>query len=194
MLKDKIIKNNKKRGFTLIEMMVAVSIFVIVAFIVVSALLTMSYAYKKSLGMRLLMDNFNFSLQSMSLNIREGVKYHLPSPGCNLGDDKYSCIQFEPVDSWLTGLNSRTCYSFLDEEGKGSVRRCEGGTCPCSNNSSRLTSPDIDVDMLIFSFFDNNGHQREAVKIMISGTAKTNARDETSFFIQNTVSQRSASE
>lgn len=189
MFKNQIIKNNKNNGFTLIEMMVAVSIFVIVAFIVVSTLLTMSYAYKKSLGMRLLMDNFNFSLQSMSLNIREGVGYYLPSD-CVSGD-KSTCIKFEPVDSWLTGIGEKACYSLSEEGDKGSLLRCDGETCPCPEGSSRLTSPSIDVDVLSFFILDTNV-QRKAVKIMISGTAKTNARDETSFFIQNTVSQRSA--
>lgn len=180
-----------KSGFTLIEMMVAVSIFVIVAFIVVSTLLTMSYAYKKAQKMRLLMDNFNFALQAMSLTIREGVDY---KPACD-GD---RCIKFKPIDSWLEGGNDYICYNFIDgsESEKGYIERCLGDgnlACPCSGNAVRFTSPDIDVDNLSFVINDDgpisqNGLNK--VKILISGEAGTAPREKTSFFIQNTVSQR----
>lgn len=182
-------KRTKKTGFTLIEMMVAVSIFVIVAFIVVSTLLTMSYAYKKAQKMRLLMDNFNFALQAMSLTIREGVDY--------IGEND-NWIKFKPIDSWLEGENNYICYSFHSdsETDKGYIEKCSGDinlSCPCSGSGVRFTSPDIDVDKLSFSindsgFVSQNGLNK--VKIMVGGEAGTVPREKTSFFIQNTVSQR----
>ncbi len=181
-------KNNKKfnktRGFTLIEMMVSVSIFVIVAFIVVSTLLTMSYAYKRAQKMRLLMDNFNFALQSMSLNIREGKKYSLCLDG--------SCIKLKTLNG------PEMCYS-LETIGSGSdkrgyIRECtldNNVSCPCVNRGSRLSSADIDVNKLNFTLLDPNPNiQLKAVKIMIGGVAGAGTRASTSFFIQTTVSQR----
>lgn len=189
-----IIKRHKnQKGFTLVEMMVAVSIFVIVAFIVVSTLLTMSYAYKKAQKMRLIMDNFNFALQAMSLNIREGIGYE----SCNSGDN--SCIKLVPIDSWLAGGNTPTvCYSLEPEDSangiNGYIEKCSGA-CPCndSNDSiSRLTSPDINVQILKFIINDGTGPNlaRNKVKIIISGEAGVLAREKTDFFVQNTVSQR----
>lgn len=170
-------KLKRQQGFTLIEMMVSVSIFVIVAFIVVSTLLTLSYAYKKAQKMRLLMDNFNFALQSMSINIREGINYQFP---CGNSD----CISFVSVDNWLQGNNSRICYS-LDNK---IIKKCQG-ICPCSSNSSNLTSPDISVEKLSFKF-EQSSSARKLVKILINGSAGKNDKERTSFFIQNTIVQR----
>jgi prepilin-type N-terminal cleavage/methylation domain-containing protein len=175
-----MVKFKDKKGFTLIEMMVAVSIFVIVAFIVVSTLLTMSYAYKKAQKMRLLMDNFNFALQSISLGIREGTKYTV---NCAGGD----CFSFTPINSDSDAY--KVCYSLEGEK----IRKCEGvGTsCPCSDKGNDLTSPGIRVDKLQFIDIDNYpDSDKHLVKILISGEAGTQPREITSFFIQNTVSQR----
>ncbi|MFA5291131.1 MAG: type II secretion system protein [Candidatus Paceibacterota bacterium] len=170
---------NKKHGFTLVEMMVAVSIFVIVAFIVVSTLLTMSYAYKRAQKMRLLMDNFNFSLQSMSLNIREGINYN--NDHCSAAED---CIEFLPIDSWLNNESQTVCYS----KNSTSVKKCFGA-CPCQEDELDIISPEIQVDSLKFNIVGEGGTLKK-VKIIISGMAGTAPRERTDFFIQNTISQR----
>lgn len=176
--KNKFNKESKQ-GFTLVEMMVAVSIFVIVAFIVVSTLLTLSYAYKKAQRMRLLMDNLGFSLQSMSLNLREGVNYSKPSE-CPNGE----CIQFKPIDSLLLGENKNVCYIFDSSNQK--IKKCEDG-CPCVGESSDLISPEINITKLKFEVLE--GVQKKAVKIMVAGESGK-GREFTDFFIQTTVSQR----
>ena len=66
-MKIKMKTISKNRGFTLIEMMVSVSIFVIVALIVSGVLVQLSAAYKKAQAMRLLMDNLNFALEKINL-------------------------------------------------------------------------------------------------------------------------------
>ncbi len=180
-LKTKFNRRKSQAGFTLIEMMVAVSIFAIVAFIVVSTLLTMSYAYKKAQKMRLIMDNFNFALQAMSLGIREGVNYKM-EPFCSIADNYYSCFQFSPVE----GGGDNVCYDFKEggPNTRGFIARCE--TCPCGDSFSRFTSPDIDVKDLRFL---KTGSFSNKVKIVLSGEAGR-GRELTEFFIQNTVSQR----
>ncbi len=190
MLKNKTnnlsMKLKTRRGFTLIEMMVAVSIFVIVAFIVVSTLLTMSYAYKKAQKMRLIMDNFNFSLQSMSLGIREGTAYQ--TVGCSPAG---TCFGFKPVDAAFDDTISDACYSLGQIiSGKGTILKCSG-SCPCTAvEENRFTSSDINVTNLNFiTTTDEVGLLRSKVKILIQGTAGT-GRELVEFFIQNTVSQR----
>ena len=183
--KDKLNKKglalSKSKGFTLIEMMVSVSIFVIVAFIVVSTLLTMSYAYKKAQKMRLLMDNFNFSLQSMSLDIREGINYD--NSTCDAEND---CIQFVPIDSWLgNGTLSPICYYLSGTNVKKYIGECS----PNLTDGLDIISSGIAVDKLKF-YIEEDPNTLEKVKIIISGTAGNNSRELTSFFIQNTVSQR----
>ncbi len=172
------------RGFTLVEMMVSVSIFVIVAFIVVSTLLTMSAAYRKAQAMRLLLDNFNFVIQSMSLGIREGVNYRQGSL-CSTAD---SCIQFLPIDAWMASpMGDPVCYDYISP----TIYKCTA--CPCSdvNTRTQIVSGDIIVDKLQFDIF-NLGvpNKKKLVKIRIGGKTGKTSKDLSSFFIQNSVSQR----
>jgi len=187
MVVNKMIKffNNKKRGFTLIEMMVAVSLFVIVAFIVVSTLLTLSYSYKKAQSMRLLMDNLNFTIQSISLNLREGIKYN-DGGVCSDG----SCVKFVPIDVWFGKSGPLTasdfsCYSQTNDN-KG-IEKCTG-SCPCSGSGQKIVSPEIDIQKLNFEVTGNG--DRKKVRILIKGLAGS-GKNQADFFIQNTISQRS---
>jgi len=60
----------KKNGFTLIEMLVAVSLFVFVMLIGVGVLLSIIDANRKARALSSVMNNLNFALESMSRNIR----------------------------------------------------------------------------------------------------------------------------
>jgi len=177
----------KTKGFTLVEMLVSVSIFVIVAFIVVSTLLTMSYAYKKAQRMRLLMDNLGFSIQTLSLNIREGVGYSQSDCSPNEAE---GCFEFQPLDSWLSNESANVCYRryVREDNGPGGILKCNSSCSSCSVNSgSDIISPEINITKL--QFIETSGNQKSLVKIMIAGEAGAN-RDFTDFFIQNSVSQR----
>ena len=164
-------KKNRGKGFTLIEMMVSVSIFVIVAFIVVSTLLALSYAYKKAQKMRLLMDNLGFAMQSISLNIREGNNYN--QSGCSRPND---CLAFKTIDN-----ATPVCYSFLATK----IKKCT--SCPCNIGDTDMVAPEVEISQL--SFYQTGDHSRNKVKIIIAGTAGK-GRELTNFFIQNTVAQR----
>ena len=63
------------KGFTLIEIMVAVSIFVVVALIATGAFITANQINQKAQAIKLIMDNLNFALDSMSLKIRKGTVF-----------------------------------------------------------------------------------------------------------------------
>lgn len=72
MQKSKV-KINK--GFTLIEIMVAVSIFISVMMIVIGALLMLNNANRKAQALRVVVDNLNFALEDMTRNIMTGSEY-----------------------------------------------------------------------------------------------------------------------
>jgi len=65
-----------KRGFTLIEMMVAISLFAIVMTVSVGALLSLVDANRKAQAMQSVMNNLNIALDGMVRNIRMGTAYH----------------------------------------------------------------------------------------------------------------------
>ena len=70
-------KNNKQnKGYTIIETMIAVSLFVVVILSGMSALLNANLLHNKSSNMRSIMDNLSFILEDMSRNIRTGYNYH----------------------------------------------------------------------------------------------------------------------
>ena len=68
------IQHNKK-GFTLVEMLVSVAIFLVVMVISVGMFLTMTDAERKSRDLRLAMDNFSVVLEDMIRSIRTGYDY-----------------------------------------------------------------------------------------------------------------------
>lgn len=79
-MKSKIIKN-KNQGYTIIETMIAVSLFLVVTMAGMTALLNANLVNKKSQNMRSIMDSLNFIMEDMSRNLRVGYNYHCISSG-----------------------------------------------------------------------------------------------------------------
>jgi type II secretory pathway pseudopilin PulG len=77
-------KNNKiNTGYTIIETMITVSIFLIVVVIGMGAILNTNLIHNKSQNMRSIMDSLSFIMEDMSRNIRTGYNYRCVS---NLSD------------------------------------------------------------------------------------------------------------
>lgn len=129
-------KNNK--GFTLIEMMVAVSIFAIVALIVSGTFVILAQSYRQIQINRTITDNLNFALDSLTLQLRYGGEYTV------LGDS----ISFEEYR-----INEEGRYAFrkigysYDGENK-TIKQCTGDSL---DNCVSFISPEIEVDSLNFT-------------------------------------------
>ncbi len=67
--------NKTQRGFTIIEMMVAVSVFTVVVMSGLGALLNANFVYQKTQNMRSIIDGMSFILEDMSRNLRTGYHY-----------------------------------------------------------------------------------------------------------------------
>ena len=74
---------NKQKGFTLLEMIVAIGIFTIVMLIGVTALITTVQAHRKSAALQTVLQGLEFSLDSIARGVRTGTIYHC-------GDDSLS--------------------------------------------------------------------------------------------------------
>ena len=68
--------NNKKGGFTIIELMISIALFIIVVMTGIGALLNASFIHHRAQSMRGIMDNLNFVMEDMSRNLRTGYHYH----------------------------------------------------------------------------------------------------------------------
>jgi len=65
-------KTNLQSGFTLIELMVSVSIFAIVTVIVSGSFITLAGIYRQVQANRAIINNLNLAMDTMTLQVREG--------------------------------------------------------------------------------------------------------------------------
>lgn len=163
-------------GFTLIEMIVAVSLFTVVIFVSIGALLAISDASRKASSLRAVMDNLNFALESMSRNIRTGTNYACAGIGnCTSGG---------------------TEFSFIDQRGATVTYRYDTGTMGIqvrkdSGAFRGITSAEVQIEGLTF-YVAGVGVDSKQPRVIITarGVAGLKERIKTNFSIQTTVSQR----
>lgn len=178
-----------ERGFTLIEIMVSVSIFVIVVIIAVGALISINDANRKVQSMRALMDNLNFALENISRTLRTGSSYHCGVTGTITA----------PQDCAVTGSD------FVAFEGaNGSklntqdqiVFRLSNGQIQRSVDSGAtflgLTSPNIVVTRLQFYVSGTAAldAKQPRILLLIGGTADAGKGLVSEFHLQTVVSER----
>ncbi len=160
-------------GFTLVELMVSVSIFAIVTLITSGSFIVLADIYRKTQTNRAVIDNLNLAMDTMTLQIREGKNY----------DDDGNKFTF---DSYIVNADGdyvldKTISYELDEE-RGVLEECVGGEC------SDLTSDnEIFIDRLEFIRANETPTK---VTIVVDGTATNKEGRQTEFLLQTTLSQR----
>ena len=168
--------NKVQKGFSLIELMVSVSIFAIVMLIGTGAILAIVNGNKKNQGMQVAISNLNYAVENMTRNMKTGRNFNL------VGGNNDS-ISFTTTD------NEDVIYSLdQNDPNHGRLMLKEGTSDPIA-----VTAPEIDIDDLKFTTIgtgSNDGLQ-PAVIILINGTAKNVKGDlQTSFSIHTSVTQR----
>ncbi len=115
----------QQRGLTLVEIIVAIGIFMVVVTIGMGALLSTNVAYRNTQASREVYDSLAFALETMTREIRVGTNYNCGTTDggdCSLGQ---SYLSFTPADSTVAssimayGLNSdssRIIQSINDED------------------------------------------------------------------------------
>ncbi|MEI6580965.1 MAG: prepilin-type N-terminal cleavage/methylation domain-containing protein [bacterium] len=96
----------KKDGFTIIETMITISIFLVVLMMGMSSLLNASSIFQKSKNQRSIMDNLSFIMEEMSRNIRTGYNFICVPPGNTIiiSNTPKSC----PAGGWALVFESAT--------------------------------------------------------------------------------------
>lgn len=194
----------KRGGFTLIEMLVSISIFVLVAFTITSTLIAVSEANRKAQELKQIMDNLNFSVQGMVLRMREGSDYTCantnaipdnPEDGgkeCG-GDGKGNAIVFyDPTPADSNNPNGVAVKYYLDTFDKpsgetGGIVKVEG--INNSNESFNITSEEVDIKLMTFQVggIGNSTTDRPYVIIEIVGEARLRSGESTSFTLRTFV-------
>lgn len=190
-----------KTGFTIIEVMVSISLFLVIVMSGMTALLNANLLSQKSRDMRSIMDSLNFAMEDMSKNLRTGYDYYcittstipegvqLPSSCIGGGGG----ISFKPQD-YKTN-NYPLIYYLGMVNGKHSIFKM---TKREPYPGTAITPGELDVTTFSFSVFgaeppnpDGTGdHQQPFVVIKLIGNILGKNGATTPFSLQTSVSQR----
>jgi prepilin-type N-terminal cleavage/methylation domain-containing protein len=158
-------------GFTLIEVMVSVSIFVIIITIGIGSLLTVNRALQKSRIERQAIDSLSYAMDTMTRRIRTGTNYD-PSQG------EFRFIEQNDTADGNNGTGQLVIFDRgVDNNDYGFIRL----------NGDKITPPEINITNLSFTVM--RGNVQPLVLISIKATIK-NQDQESVVAIQSAVSQR----
>lgn len=190
------IKNNNQRGYTIIETMIAVSIFLIVVMIGMGALLNANSLHHRSQNMRSIMDNLSFIMEDISRNLRTGYNYHcgdsfsIETPlSCASGD----IIYFEKSDG--DAEDNTDQYGYKIDLAQNATDYAIYRTTDGGGTWILLTSEEIKIDATNSSFIISGAEpvvsdaQQPFATIRLIGNILYKT-DSTPFSLQTSVSQR----
>lgn len=183
-------------GFSLIELLVSLTLFTVVMTMAVSALLVLIDANARAQNMQDAMTNLTFALDSMSREIRTGYGYYCSDslPDSIDVDSTRDCSQgsglsiVEGGSSLTEGTGSpRIGYRFAD----GRIERRVG-----TGSWLALTADDVTVDGMYFTVSGSDTYSstsdtvQPTVTIFVEGQAGVDPDQATDFSLQTTVTRR----
>lgn len=198
--KSQQLEKNKNQGFTLIEVMVSMSIFVMVVGMAVGTVIAMVDANAKAQNMQQAATNLSFALDSMSREIRTGTYYY----GINSNSDGSNVVSAK--NSNTRDCNGCTAMSFI-EAGESLTASCTGsgsgriayrhqGTAIqrriCDRTWEDITAPNVLVDTFTFTVdhTDRTDRQSPLVTIFIDARVDGVALADASLQLQSSVTQQ----
>jgi len=168
------IGTSSKTGFTLIEMIVAIGIFTLVAVAAVSALVSVIDANERSRSLAQANNNLDFSLQTMVREIRNGFAY-----GCDTTDPSTTEECEEPTFGFVNAERDKVIYRLNGDQIEREV-----------NNTQVLTPSAVTVNHLEFAVVgadDDTEQSRVVITIQATVGNGDNAR---TVNLQTTATQR----
>ena len=194
---------SREGGYTIIETMIAISLFLIIIMSGLGALLNANVLHKKSQDMRSIIDSLNFVMEDMSKNIRTGSSYHcfnlddtIPtSPPADIASPK-SC---ENGDGWGIAFDYQygSKMSFSDQWvyyiNDGKIFKTTGAPY-VESNFIQMTPDEIVIDpnssfAVVGAEPPLGDEQQPVVTIRLSGEI-TFKNVTTPFSLQTSISQR----
>jgi len=193
-------------GFTLVEMLVSIAIFMIVMTVAVGSLISIVSANKKAQAIKNVINNINFALESISKDMRMGTNYNCLADG----GDTYNgdCLVGGKAIKYTSNKNKDVYYRYLKEpsDGEGNIQRCIDDTAndpdfcmPTTKNWYSIIAPTSVLNISNMKFYvfgtktgslDIGSKKQPRVLITIDGSAGSQDITKSSFNLQTTVSQR----
>jgi prepilin-type N-terminal cleavage/methylation domain-containing protein len=183
-----------ERGFTLVEMIVAVALFAVVMLISITALLSLIDANRKAQALQSVMNNLSIALDGMVRAVRMGSNYRCnvqsAAPGSSADcADGGTVFYFTPFGADPSDTQQDWVYSFAEDgNGIGRMYRSEKGL-----DALAITAPAVSVDSMSFYVVgtERGDTTQPRVVIGVKGTAGVEkVKTRTTFNIQATAVQR----
>lgn len=198
-------QQKRQAGFSLIEVLVSLSIFTIVVTIGVSTLYALIDANARARNFQEVMTNLSFTIDSMTREIRTGAEYYcssdnstLPVDGSAVRDciDGASALAFNEGGRSLTGAtpnNSRRIAYRLQD---GAIQRRLGngdgsGSVNDPEDWVTVTSEDVVVEEFNFYTYGTSpdDNQQPWVVVQVIGTVGEVGAARSEFRLQTTITQ-----
>lgn len=198
---------HKQAGFSLIEVLVSLSIFAIIVTMGVGSMLVLIDANAKAQNTQQVINNVSFMLDSMSRDLRTGFGYYCHNNVASLNgefaaNDSFSvrdCVNggsgivFTETGGSLTGVgagSSRIGYRLSQIDGVGVIERRIG-----QNGSwEPVTSSEVDITNLRFVVTGTDrapaNRVSPKVTIMIEGVMGAGTELEARFALQTSITQQ----
>lgn len=175
----------RNRGYTLIELMVSISIFAVVMTIAAGGYYIMISVNRHAQGVSTGVDNLSFALDAMTRGIRTGTDY-----SCGVGEGLGDCSGGAAFT--YTDQDSNKVTYQLSGSSVQSTETPPGGGTPVTY---LLTEPDVVVTSLRFyvvgSQSESAGDARQPyVTMVISGTVNVGPGSSEPFTIQTSAAMR----
>ncbi len=202
-------KPSKTAGFTLVELMVSLTIFSIVMLVSIGTLLTIIDVNAKAQALYTATTNLSFTLDNMTRELRTGYHYHCketaPSgqsfPGdnstqdCDDNEDRGEFIAFtRERDGFRVGYK---IAEIPGTEVQGLFQKIDN---PSGNDGdldwTPLTSPDVSIDAFELTvkntdtYYGDSDTDQPSIDLFIRGHVNNGLETDTDFSIQTHIIQR----
>lgn len=183
----------QKKGFTLIEVMVSVSIFTVVMVVALGAILAIVSANRKAQALHTVINNVNLAVETMTRDLRTGYNYKCGDLECSEGVayDEISFYSLQVAETREEEEPLPVSYRrTVDADGKGYLEKNIDG-----EGWVQITDGSVDIEGLSFRVWGVRTLARsgdtDQPKIILNLKAKITAYGNSSeFAIQTFISQR----
>lgn len=184
------------RGFTLVELLISVSIFATVMVMSLGALLAMSESNRRVESMKSVINTLNFALDSMSRSIRTGYSYECDPLSFTDSTSPEDCPSDPSTKFAFTnsdGVSIGYCLGRIDSlicdessEATAILRSEDGGPL------APITSREVVIEDFAFYVIGSlpGDNTQPKVTILISGYVDVSATQRSTFNLQTSVTQR----
>ncbi len=176
------------KGFTLVELMISIGVFLIIITISLGAILSVLDAGREARALKSVLTNLNFAVEAISREIKFGTNYYCGTTTSNT---------WTPQNCTGGGNPPQGSITFTASDGTTDVIFRLNGTqieksVDNGNTYIGVTSPEIVVQDLKFYVFGalNTDTSQPRVFMILRGYAGTKPTSQSRFIVQTSVSQR----